>query len=359
MILRCGIVGLPNAGKSTLFNAVTNSCVTADNYPFCTIKPNFGVVEVPDLRLIKLTELIKPKKTISSVIELVDIAGLVSGASMGAGLGNQFLSHIKNVDAILNVVRCFENDKITHVSERIDPIDDIKTIEEELILSDIQTAEKALKALSKKENTKQLIRILGICLTQLNQTKPIRELNFSSYEKSLIESISFLTIKPIMYIANISNDRIRNIHLLNHLYKFFERSNIPIIEIPVLLEEEISKLPNPEDRLEFLDDLKIEKSGLNHLIKTAFNLLDLQTFFTVGQKEVRSWAIPKGMKAQQAAKLIHTDISRGFIRVQIIDYKDFIKYNNHIGAKQAGKMRVEGKEYILKDGDIVNFLFNV
>ena len=363
MALQCGIVGLPNVGKSTLFNALTKAGIPAENYPFCTIEPNVGVVEVPDPRLQKLAEIVSPERVLAATVEFVDIAGLVAGASQGEGLGNQFLSHIRETDAIVNVVRCFEDPNVIHVAGKVDPIADIEVIETELALADLQTAEKALHrhnktARSGDKDAQRLVGLLEKCIEQLNEAKPIRALDFSPEDRALIAPLCFITSKPAMYVGNVSDDGFINNPMLEKLEAFAAARNAPVVAICAAIEAEIVDLAD-EDRAAFLADMGMEEPGLNRLIRAAFKLLGLQTYFTAGVKEVRAWTVPIGATAPQAAGVIHTDFERGFIRAQTISYEDFVAYKGEQGAKEAGKMRAEGKEYVVKDGDVMNFLFNV
>ncbi|MDQ8032489.1 redox-regulated ATPase YchF [Bordetella genomosp. 1] len=363
MALQCGIVGLPNVGKSTLFNALTRAGIAAENYPFCTIEPNVGVVEVPDPRLEKLAEIVKPERILPATVEFVDIAGLVAGASQGEGLGNQFLSHIRETNAIVNVVRCFEDPNVIHVAGKVDPIADIEVIETELALADLQTAEKALHRHSKTarsgdKEAQRLVTVLEKCIAHLNQAKPVRSLGLSTEELALIQQLCFITAKPAMYVGNVSDDGFTNNPLLDRLTAFATERGAPVVAICASIESEIVDLPD-EDRQAFLSDMGMEEPGLNRLIRAAFKLLGLQTYFTAGVKEVRAWTIPIGATGPQAAGVIHTDFERGFIRAQTISYDDYIACKGEQGAKEAGKMRAEGKEYVVQDGDVMNFLFNV
>ncbi|OZI17146.1 redox-regulated ATPase YchF [Bordetella genomosp. 7] len=363
MALQCGIVGLPNVGKSTLFNALTRAGIAAENYPFCTIEPNVGVVEVPDPRLQQLAEIVKPERVLPATVEFVDIAGLVAGASQGEGLGNQFLSHIRETDAIVNVVRCFEDPNVVHVSGKVDPIADIEVIETELALADLQTAEKALHRHSKTarsgdKEAQRLVAVLEKCIAALNQAKPVRSVDLSDEETALIKQLCFITAKPAMYVGNVSDDGFTNNPLLDRLTEFAASRNAPVVAICAAIESEIVDLAD-EDRQVFLADMGMEEPGLNRLIRAAFKLLGLQTYFTAGVKEVRAWTVPIGATAPQAAGVIHTDFERGFIRAQTIAFDDYIACKGEQGAKEAGKMRAEGKEYVVQDGDVMNFLFNV
>jgi GTP-binding protein YchF len=363
MALQCGIVGLPNVGKSTLFNALTKAGIAAENYPFCTIEPNVGIVEVPDPRLDALAAIVNPERIVHATVEFVDIAGLVAGASKGEGLGNQFLSHIRETNAIVNVVRCFEDDNVIHVAGRVDPISDIEVIETELALADMQTAEKALiryqkTARSGDKDAQKVVAVLEQCIKQLNEAQPIRALGLSAEDMALIQPLCFITAKPAMYVGNVSDHGFVNNPLLDRLTEYATARNAPVVAICASIESEIADLSD-EDKKEFLADMGMTEPGLDRLIRGAFKLLGLQTYFTAGVKEVRAWTVAVGATGPQAAGVIHTDFERGFIRAQTIAFEDFVTYKGEAGAKEAGKMRAEGKEYIVKDGDVMNFLFNV
>ncbi len=363
MSLKCGIVGLPNVGKSTLFNALTKAGIPAENYPFCTIEPNVGIVEVPDARLDELASIVKPERIVPAVVEFVDIAGLVAGASKGEGLGNQFLAHIRETDAIVQVVRCFNDDNVVHVAGKVDPLSDIAVIQTELALADLNTVEKVIQRESKKagagnKESARLCELLQKIAEHLNQAEPVRSLGLDKEEMELIKPLCLITAKPTMYVANVSDDGFTNNPLLDQLTTYAGAQKAPIVTICAAIESEIVELPE-EDRAEFLSDMGMEEPGLNRLIRAAFKLLGLQTYFTAGVKEVRAWTIHIGDTAPKAAGVIHTDFERGFIRAQTISFDDFIACQGEQGAKEAGKMRAEGKDYVVKDGDVLNFLFNV
>ncbi|QWT46647.1 redox-regulated ATPase YchF [Azospira inquinata] len=363
MSLKCGIVGLPNVGKSTLFNALTKAGIAAENYPFCTIEPNVGIVEVPDPRLAGLSAIVKPQKIQPAIVEFVDIAGLVAGASKGEGLGNQFLANIRETDAIVNVVRCFDDANVVHVSGRVDPIADIETIVTELALADLAVVERVLNRDSKKakagdKEAQKLVPVLERLLPHLNEGKPARTLGLSKDEVALLKPLCLLTIKPAMYVGNVLEDGFENNPHLDRLRAFAAAENAPVVAVCAKIEAELADLED-EDKAAFLADLGLEEPGLNRVIRAGYDLLGLQTYFTAGVKEVRAWTIHKGDTAPQAAGVIHTDFEKGFIRAQTIAFADFIACGGEQGAKEAGKMRAEGKDYVVQDGDVMNFLFNV
>lgn len=366
MALKAGIVGLPNVGKSTLFNAITQAGAESANYPFCTIDPNVGIVEVPDERLDKLTELVVPKKTVPTAFEFVDIAGLVRGASKGEGLGNKFLAHIREVDAIVHVVRCFEDENITHVDGKIDPISDIQTINLELILADLDSVEKRIERSRKNvkggnKQTAQEVEVLERIKESLYNDMPARSIELSEDERLLVRDLHLLTMKPVLYAANVSEDGVTEADSNPFVLKvkeFAEAENAVVVPISAKVEADISELED-EDKAMFLEELGLAESGLNRLIKAAYQLLGLYTYFTAGVQEVRAWTIRKGTKAPGAAGVIHTDFERGFIRAEVVGYDDLVNAGSMNGAKERGQLRLEGKEYLVKDGDVMHFRFNV
>ncbi|UUY79391.1 redox-regulated ATPase YchF [Staphylococcus saprophyticus] len=365
MALTAGIVGLPNVGKSTLFNAITKAGALAANYPFATIDPNVGIVEVPDSRLDVLTKMVQPKKTIPTTFEFTDIAGIVKGASKGEGLGNKFLSHISEVDAICQVVRAFDDDNVTHVSGRVDPIDDIEVINMELVLADLESVDKRLPKVEKmaRQKDKDAVnetRILSRIKEALEEGNPVRSLEFTEEDQKFIDQAQLLTSKKMLYIANVGEDEIGDDdnEKVKLIREYAAKEDSEVIVISAKIEEEIAVLED-EDREMFLEDLGIEEPGLDRLIRTTYDLLGLATYFTAGVQEVRAWTFIKGMTAPQCAGIIHTDFERGFIRAEVTSYDDYVAFDGENGAKEAGKQRLEGKEYIMKDGDIVHFRFNV
>jgi GTP-binding protein YchF len=361
--MKCGIVGLPNVGKSTTFNALTKAGIAAENYPFCTIEPNIGIVEVPDLRLDDLSKIVVPQKVVPAIVEFVDIAGLVAGASKGEGLGNQFLANIRETDAISHVVRCFDDPNVIHVAGKVDPLSDIAVIDTELALADMQSVEKALHKAQKNSRAgdKEAIKMVALLepmMKKLNDAIPVRAMGLDADELALIKQLSLLTAKPVLYVANVIEGGFENNPLLDHVKEHAAKEGAPVVAICAKIEAEIAEM-DEADKQVFLEDIGMKEPGLARMIRAAYTLLGLETYFTAGVKEVRAWTVHKGSTAPQAAGVIHTDFEKGFIRAEVIAFNDFVTLGGEVKCKEAGKMRLEGKEYIVKDGDVMHFRFNV